>query len=296
LQDLGVAREDRGEYDTAEAHLTRSLDRFTRPSDNVNVLIGVYHLGVVAYGRGETVRARQRWEETLAAARARGELVVAAWCLEHLGLLAAEQGDVQVAAAALGEWLVLGTGAAYRHARGPVLAALAVLGDACGQSEEAARLLGAADAAAAATGWRMAEPPEGMAYERAAARLRAALGEAAYEQAVAAGRGQGAEAIAAHVDAVLGAASTANGPAPDGHGLTSRELEVLRLLAEGRTDRDIAGALFISRRTASNHVAAILAKLDVSDRRAAAAAARSFGVVPATASGRARGDALRPEK
>jgi DNA-binding NarL/FixJ family response regulator len=52
--------------------------------------------------------------------------------------------------------------------------------------------------------------------------------------------------------------------------LTSREREVLRLLAAGRTDREIADTLFISPRTASKHVGAILAKLDVTSRAEAA--------------------------
>jgi DNA-binding CsgD family transcriptional regulator len=60
--------------------------------------------------------------------------------------------------------------------------------------------------------------------------------------------------------------------------LTAREVEVLGLLAEGKSDRDIAEALFISRHTARNHVANILAKLGVSSRSAAAAHAVRFGL------------------
>ena len=56
-------------------------------------------------------------------------------------------------------------------------------------------------------------------------------------------------------------------------GLTAREAEVLRLLADGRSDREIAAALFISRPTASKHVSSILGKLGVDSRAAAAAAA-----------------------
>lgn len=59
--------------------------------------------------------------------------------------------------------------------------------------------------------------------------------------------------------------------------LSGRELDVLRLLAAGYADKDIASALFISRRTASKHVAAILEKLAVTNRTAAAALAVRHG-------------------
>jgi DNA-binding NarL/FixJ family response regulator len=52
--------------------------------------------------------------------------------------------------------------------------------------------------------------------------------------------------------------------------LSSREHEVLRLLAEGLTDRDIGGALGISIRTVESHVSAILRKLDARNRAEAA--------------------------
>jgi DNA-binding CsgD family transcriptional regulator len=58
-----------------------------------------------------------------------------------------------------------------------------------------------------------------------------------------------------------------------GPGLTPRETEVLRLLAEGRSNREIADALFISAKTASVHVSNILGKLNVSTRGEAAALA-----------------------
>lgn len=57
------------------------------------------------------------------------------------------------------------------------------------------------------------------------------------------------------------------------YGLTARELEVLRLLALGRSNRDIAAELFISAKTASVHVSNIMAKLGVASRVEAAAIA-----------------------
>ena len=64
-------------------------------------------------------------------------------------------------------------------------------------------------------------------------------------------------------------------PASDGFGLTGRELEVLRLVAAGRSNRDIANVLFISPKTASVHVSNILGKLGVASRGAAAAKAHA---------------------
>ncbi|HET9674782.1 MAG TPA: LuxR C-terminal-related transcriptional regulator [Gaiellaceae bacterium] len=57
----------------------------------------------------------------------------------------------------------------------------------------------------------------------------------------------------------------------DTYGLTARELEVLRLVASGKTNRDIAAELVISEHTVARHVQNIFAKLDVSSRTAAGA-------------------------
>jgi predicted ATPase/DNA-binding CsgD family transcriptional regulator len=72
------------------------------------------------------------------------------------------------------------------------------------------------------------------------------------------------EALAAAID------TSQSGPDAD-HPLTPREVEVLRLLAEGRTDADIAAVRFVSRRTAATHVRHIYDKLGVTSRASAAA-------------------------
>jgi DNA-binding NarL/FixJ family response regulator len=62
-------------------------------------------------------------------------------------------------------------------------------------------------------------------------------------------------------------------------GLTSREMQVLALIAEGATNGQIASTLFISPKTVSTHVSNILAKLGVASRAAAAAHAHRSGLV-----------------
>jgi DNA-binding NarL/FixJ family response regulator len=69
-------------------------------------------------------------------------------------------------------------------------------------------------------------------------------------------------------------------------GLTLREVEVLRLLVEGRSNRQIAEQLFISGKTVSVHVSNILTKLGVHSRLQAAARARELGLDHRVGNGR----------
>ena len=63
------------------------------------------------------------------------------------------------------------------------------------------------------------------------------------------------------------------------HGLTARELQVLRLVAAGETNREIASTLFISEHTVARHLQNIFAKLGVSSRTAASAFAFEHDLV-----------------
>jgi DNA-binding NarL/FixJ family response regulator len=62
-------------------------------------------------------------------------------------------------------------------------------------------------------------------------------------------------------------------------GLTTREVEVLRLLDDGLTNAELAERLFLSVKTVDHHVSAILAKLDVTKRRDAVRRAREVGIL-----------------
>ncbi len=61
--------------------------------------------------------------------------------------------------------------------------------------------------------------------------------------------------------------------------LSDRELDVLRLLADGRTNREIATCLFLAEGTVKNHVTNVLAKLNARDRTQAALRARALGLL-----------------
>jgi DNA-binding NarL/FixJ family response regulator len=91
-----------------------------------------------------------------------------------------------------------------------------------------------------------------------------------------------AAAIAARLLRAGGARGVPRGPRPstkqNAGGLTTRELEVLGMLSEDMSNREIAGRLHLSEKTVDHHVAAILAKLGVSNRRQAARVAEP--VVP----------------
>jgi DNA-binding CsgD family transcriptional regulator len=125
--------------------------------------------------------------------------------------------------------------------------------------------------------WRLAEALAGAGDRvRAAAVARAAHGTATRLGAATLRAALEALARRGHLD--IGAGRPARRSLA---GLTPRELEVLRLLVEGRSNRQIAEQLFISGKTASVHVTNLLAKLGVHSRLEAAAMARRLGLEPA---------------
>ena len=150
------------------------------------------------------------------------------------------------------------------------LAGIAGLAVAWAQPERAARLFGAA--AALQEEGTLLEPAYGAAREHWEAVAREALGDAAFTASWSAGRTLHLEEALAEAIMVEAPASARRPALPVTAvrlGLTPREVEVLRLLAERRTDGEIAEALFISPKTAGYHVGNILAKLGVANRRQA---------------------------
>lgn len=127
-----------------------------------------------------------------------------------------------------------------------------------------------------------------MPYERALtllalAELHAAAGDAAAARGLDAARAicepLGARPALARADALAARiAATEDARSAFPAGLSPREIEVLRLIAGGHTNREIADALSLSVHTVSAHVRTILAKTAADNRTAAAAFARRHGL------------------
>ena len=155
----------------------------------------------------------------------------------------------------------------------PTLEGLAVVVAAQDETPWAVRLLAAAAALRDSLGTPL--PPVYRAnHERCVATARAQLGEQAFAVAWAEGRGMTWEqALAARGPVTIPRethpAPPAKSPATYPDGLTAREVEVLRLLAQGLTDAQIAAQLIISPRTVNTHLKAIYGKIQVSSRSAA---------------------------
>jgi DNA-binding NarL/FixJ family response regulator len=84
-------------------------------------------------------------------------------------------------------------------------------------------------------------------------------------------------------EAIDGSPANENGDSPHARptgSLTQRETDILALLAEGKSNRDISRSLFLSEKTVKAHLAAIFRKLGVTNRTQAAMAAVSMGIGP----------------
>lgn len=273
LHVLALVEQHHGRWDAAAALFGEELAYWREVGETGAVGVVLMFLGMVAYGQGDPARARALVDEAAALFRAAGDRTWLAAMDAYLGLFAAAEGWLPEAArryrACLHGFAAAGD-ASLLHTPLPGLAALAVE---VGLPEAAARLLGAADAQLQRTGAGL-PPFRRPAYERAGAEARAALGETGFAAAHATGRGLGLEDWLAEADRIVAAVEERSRPAVQParpSGLTGRELEVLRLLVAGRSNREIAETLFISTRTAQTHVQHIFDKLDVDSRAGAVA-------------------------
>jgi DNA-binding NarL/FixJ family response regulator len=138
----------------------------------------------------------------------------------------------------------------------------------------AARLVGASEGVLSAAGTHY-EPATTEEIDRIIGSVRATLGEEPFERLKAEGRSMSPEEVLAFASPVAGPGVMAERddgqPYPDD--LTGREVEVLRLIAVGKSNQEIGQELVLSRRTVERHISNIYEKIGASGKVARATAA-----------------------
>ena len=243
LRLLGVLAIQQGALSQAEAFLADSARLASEIGDRNIIAHSRLQLATLATMRGEFGTARQWYEEGLATAMDIGLTNYIASGLKGLGCVAAAQ--------ELPTWAALLWGTAEpRH-----------------ESRSEATPL---------TFYLVAIPQT--LYDRMVDVVRRQLGEAAFSAAWARGRSMTPEqALAAQGTAEMPLSAATESPSPPPaktsstypSGLTAREMEVLRLVAQGLTDAQVAEQLVISPRTVNTHLTSIYGKIGVSSRSAA---------------------------
>jgi non-specific serine/threonine protein kinase len=278
----GLIAEDSGDLDMAMVYLGEALEIARATGDRAAEGFLVGHVGIVNLGRGDTTQAWNDWEQALAIQREIADSQGIAHSLSGLGLLALENGDLA------GAWSMQHESLERRWAQRNLedisdsLMNVAMLEGACGNHARAVRLFAKAELMQDQVGSRSREP-ERSHYEQSLERSRSQLGAERFSAAWAAGRAltvQQAveEALASNPVEETSRAEVMLDPVRP-YDLTEREIEVLRLVADGLTDKEIGEALFISTRTVQTHVSHVLGKLGVSSRSAATNMALTQGLV-----------------
>ncbi len=277
---LGLVHEAAGNARLAEDAFEQAvaLLRHIPPSPWLGAALGGQ--GDMRHANGDPAGAVALLDEGLHVYRAHGQPWGISLLLGQRAHVALSQGDLPLAARLFVESLDVGEEIQNAWLALGAAAGLAGVAWQRGQPERAARLLGVADEARERAG--IANVAHVVHGERLTAAVCASLGEQRFRLAWLADRALTyADALreARRIGAEARATPAQPGAAPDRFGLTARERAVLHLLANGRADREIAEALYITRRTVQTHVANIFTKLGVANRTEATAAAHRAGLV-----------------
>jgi ATP/maltotriose-dependent transcriptional regulator MalT len=259
----GISVWQQGKHAEARPLLEESLKLYRELGDRQGIA-GVLHLLRVA--QDDYATARALCEESLDICREIGDKRGMARGLIGLGEVAYGQGDHATARAAYEESMAIFKELGDKWFLAVSLDGLAGVISAEGRPAGAARLLGTAEALFEAIGAPL--PPHCRpAHERTLAAIRARLDRENLAAAWDEGRSMTPEQAVAALEQPGVGPDTPSLPYPAG--LTRREVEVLRLVASGLTDAQVAEKLFISLRTVNAHMRSIYAKLGVGSRSAA---------------------------
>lgn len=282
---LGFVAEARGDLAAAIQAYQAAHDCYQAVGLPENQASVTAHLGRVVARAGDPARGRALLRDSLTTLEGASGDWGSATAHADLGLLAVRAGERTQAISLLVQSLRRHIALDDRLVVLPSLAAAARVLAEVGEPLVVARLLGAAHALGERAGsclWAISE----QAYAEAEASALAALGAERFAVEFAAGKALSLEAaldlaVVSLMQAELAAAAQDDldlAPALRPH-LSRRALDVLRLVAERHTNREIAERLFLSRRTVEWYVSEILSRLQVNTRYEAVAAARALGLI-----------------
>ncbi len=280
---LGVTAEWQGDLARAAGHYEAAHDR-VQAIDIAELgrmvhwrALPLANLGDLAVLQGNPVQATRMAEEALALWREQGYLWGIAQALGTQAAAASIRGEQARAAGLFGDALAQWMACSDLRGIAGTLAGIAGVSAERGDLAGAARMLGAAWGLADAVGVQFLA--HHLYAERVLTSVRTKLGEAAFLPQWEAGRKWSMDEAIAAARAIVAAQEHGAVDVKAEYGLTARELETLRLLAAGRTDREIAATLYVSPRTVQSHVASVFGKLGVGSRAEAAVIAVRLGLV-----------------
>lgn len=279
LDNLGTIVANRGEPTAARRLLQESVALFRMVDDAWGLSGATISLGFVASRQGDYTAAVPLIEESLTIRRTLIDKWMIANSLNLLGEVRQRQGQIEQAKHLYRECLTLAHEIGDKACMAHILYHLGTLSDPQSQAERAILLwAAAARLRAEAGGFLFHTLIDAIEQERTMASMRALVGEPSFAAKWAEGQAMRLERT---IEYALTVPTPQNTPTLAGNhsvilppptysvGLTAREVEVLRLMAQGLSYAEIADKLVISRRTVNAHVTSIFSKLGVTSRAAA---------------------------
>jgi len=282
LRDLGYIAQIEASYAAAQALYEEGEALCQEIGDAATLSDFRNALAILAYDRGDFTTARALYAANLAACEAIDYKYGVGLAYINLSLLNHKEGNFGEALDGLRTVLQIAVEAGNERGTGNLLQFLAIVLPDLGQFRRAAQLMGAAEALLATIGCGLS-PWYRVEYAAAQTAVRAALGCAEFtattaqgaalsvQQAVILALDRCAEPDLTPVSDTRGAVTPARSSVSPAN-LTDRELQVLRLIASGASNREIAATLVVSVRTIERHVSNVYAKLGVHNRIAASTA------------------------
>ena len=257
---LGWAAMRAGDYPTAQSHLEEFLNLARQVGDVTDLAYAFSGLGEVAIRQGQYTRAISLLEQSLDLNREHGDKWGTGTLLGSLGWIALRQRDFKRMREKLGESLSVRTEISDRGGIAWCLEKLAEAKYEQHEFQEAAKIFGHAESVRAPIG-SVIDPADQRDYKRILSGLRSALGEDAFEVLWQAGTSMPLNQV---IECALHEAPQAE--KEKFAGLTAREREVAALIAQGKSNREIAEAMTVGVKTVETYVTRILNKLDFDSR------------------------------